>query len=373
MKELRGLRSRLFALLARSIAQRFLAWLSCALIFLSLGTSAAAILGLDAVVQLGLALAAFSALPVFLLWPPREGLLERGLRRLDEGSVFESLLEAPNGPARSLLRAMAAERSSALADIPPKKERMPRRTFLLLASAMLCLAAVETVSLIVAKRPLFVYAGPEGPIAGGRAEEGSFAGPDERRPDEVQPDEEGQEGIAGKNRPEAWDERSESGQAAAEGIAQSRRRQAEAEMETLPDTGSDGAARNGGSGALERNDKEAAIGESGGSGEISPSMEGGGKETSPRVADKRGRGFESSADTKIPSPIGDYRARFSRVYAGRTGKRFAASGRLELKELAEFERRFFASFALSADIAPPEDPYDALLKRRWRELRGQLE
>jgi hypothetical protein len=46
----------------------------------------------------------------------------------------------------------------------------------------------------------------------------------------------------------------------------------------------------------------------------------------------------------------------------------AASGELGLGELGEMQRRYFKSFSLAVEIAPSEDAYEALLKRRWREI-----
>jgi hypothetical protein len=143
MRRLKGLRSRLFRLLLRALLGRFLAWLSLSLILLSAGTAACAALSLGASAQAGLALAALSALPAFLLWPPEEGLLRRGLRRMDPGSVFEAYLEAPPGPARELLGALADHRSGKLAEEPIERARPSRGLVLLMAVAALSFAALQ--------------------------------------------------------------------------------------------------------------------------------------------------------------------------------------------------------------------------------------
>jgi len=177
MRELSGLRSRLRGLLARALARRFLTWLACAAILISLGAAAAMALGLGAAARLGLALAALSALPAFLLWPAPDGLLERGLRRFDEDSVFESFIEAPPGPARELLASLAAARSDALSGRP--RERIPRsrRLVLLLAAAAACFVSVEGASLLLHRPGILIDSGARGRRAGGREEEGSFGDP----------------------------------------------------------------------------------------------------------------------------------------------------------------------------------------------------
>jgi hypothetical protein len=74
----------------------------------------------------------------------------------------------------------------------------------------------------------------------------------------------------------------------------------------------------------------------------------------------------------VPSPLLDYRTRFASVFAERTGKRLTAGDKLELGELRDYERRYFDSFTLSSGIGPSEEPYAALLKRRWLDLREAL-
>lgn len=83
-----------------------------------------------------------------------------------------------------------------------------------------------------------------------------------------------------------------------------------------------------------------------------------------------GRGYEHTPDTKVPSPLLDYRARFEARYTERMGGRAAAGGRLGLGELRDFQRRYFESFTLKAEVGTADDPYVAQLKRRWAELKG---
>lgn len=368
MRSLGALRARLRGLLVAALLRRLAAWLACALILLSAGTAIAALLRLGAGAQLGLALAAISALPAFLLWPASELLLELGLRRMDEGSVFEAYLEAPPGPARELLGPMAAERAAALAVRPAERARMPHRLALLLAASAICLAVVEAGSLIVLKRPLLIYAGPPDDRGNERAEEGSFTGPGSEASFGESPEGESDDDDEARDAEEVGGSAIGEGSGGAEGLALRRRMPQPEEEVELPDSGDGAAARHAG-GAGGASGEEAADGAAASSG-----VPGSGPaDRGERAAGRMGRGFESSGDTRIPSPLLDYRARFSRVYAERTGKHFAASGALDLGELGRLQRMFFRSFAISADIAPGEDPYDALLKRRWRDLRRDLD
>jgi hypothetical protein len=170
----------------------------------------------------------------------------------------------------------------------------------------------------------------------------------------------------------------EAGPGGAEGRAASRRREA---MEDIPfpesamgeaagprlasrEGGEEAAGSGGPSGGEATEGRVPSKGEGAGS-------EGGGHAATAQAA-TRGRGYSPSADTGIPSPLVDYRARFARAYAERTGKRIAASGPLSLKELGEIRRLFFRSFSLALGADSAEDPLDALLRRRWRELRGDI-
>jgi hypothetical protein len=51
------------------------------------------------------------------------------------------------------------------------------------------------------------------------------------------------------------------------------------------------------------------------------------------------------------------------------GGNLRASGELGRAELREFERRYFSSFTLESGIAPREESYAALLRKRWAGLR----
>lgn len=90
----------------------------------------------------------------------------------------------------------------------------------------------------------------------------------------------------------------------------------------------------------------------------------------PTVPGRTGQGYEHTGDTKVPSPLLDYRSRFETRYSERTGGHLAASGRMGFGELRDFQRRYFESFTLKADVGLADDPYAAQLKRRWNELKG---
>jgi hypothetical protein len=87
------------------------------------------------------------------------------------------------------------------------------------------------------------------------------------------------------------------------------------------------------------------------------------------TSDRTGSGYEHTADTRVPSPLVDYRARLETRYTERTGRQVAASGHMGFGELRDFQRRYFDSFILRAEVGATEDPYVALLKQRWLEAK----
>ena len=369
---LAGLRTRLRRALAGEILGRLLSWLSSSVILLCAGTAAAAILGLGPETQAGLALAAVSALPLALLRPLAPAFLARALRGFDEGSVFESLLDSPPGPARELLRVEAERRSRSLqaeGGGDPRRvrrshspRRLPgpaRRRAILAAAAALSFAALQLGSLALRGRGLILYRGLEDIRPLSRAEEGRLdagaearAEAEEARRAGEKADDEGAglgEGGAG---PEPDGE---------PGLPASRRPRREEAAARLD--------------AGEEASPGAGLGPEAGEG-IPPGESG-------EVAGERGRGaadgrnregpaegYESTGATGVPSPLVDYRSRFFRALAERSGQRVAASGELAGGGIAELQRRYFRSFSLSIEVAPAEGAYEALLRRRWRELRG---
>jgi hypothetical protein len=348
--------------------RRAAAWLACSVIALSVGTATAAILHMPANAQLGMALAALSALPAFLLWPLPAGFPAERLRELDPDTVMEAFLEAPPGPARELLRSMTAERA---ATIPLRRERRKRSMAGLgglFAAAVAAAALLQVASLALTRRPLIVYGGPPPTGEGGRRIEDERFGPAPGLESEAPMGERRAEEASGSDAATDGGTNLEGGteDGRPEGLVAPRRR-SRAEEAFLPEQAADGeggrrASAEAGEGRAEAGEEE---------GEPVPGeAEQGGAETSSRgEAGRRGEGFEKTGDTRVPSPLLDYRSRFESVYTARMGKRITADERLGLGELRDYQLQYFRSFSLSSGIAAGEDPYEASLRRRWRELR----
>jgi len=365
--------------------RRIVAWAASAVILLVAGSLVAGWVGDARRVNLSLLLAVASSLPIFLLWPvPERRILDR-FRQLDEEMVFEAYLEAEVGPVRELLRSLAENRASALALATLPREPWTQGLRGLCLTALLVLGLGEGLSRLVRGRSL-VFA-PEPPVAASRGE---------RIEDQGFSDFATEDPAARRMRREQALERAESGGSSQEGArsyestgrgsASSRRApRGYDEPEEGPDSQASVPTKPG-----ERPPEASAGGErtsstpgetpggKGGKPGEGPAPTGrastsqpGGESTGLRATPGRtGQGYDHTGDTKVPSPLLDYRARFESRYAERTGKRLAASGRMGFGELREFQRRYFESFALQVDVGPGDDPYVSLLKKRWADVKG---
>jgi hypothetical protein len=324
-------------------------------------------------IRMGILIAAASALPAFVLWPPPGDAVRKRFRELDEGTVFEALLEAPEGPARDMLSRLAEEKTSGLAQRPrrPVREalRAMREIRPLIALALACLVIAEAGSLIAFRRPLSLLRGGEGVgAAGARIQEDEFspfAGEEaEARRLAEQERRSGEAGNPSAEEPG----RSGTGQQS-EGIAAPRRSRSGAAGKD-PGTGRSELARSGEGGAAAGQASQAE----GTPEQAARAQTGEGKAEARQASSpsRTGQGYEKTGDTRVPSPLLDYRSRFSAVFAERTGKRISAADELGLGALRDYERRYFGSFSIRAELGPSEDAYAALLKRRWRELKGSL-
>ncbi len=380
MKRLPGLAEALRPALALALLGRLAVWLALSLMalavagFLSLLATTRSWIGpqLALEIRLGALLISASVLPAFVLWPPPAGLLWKRLRQIDEDTVFEAYLEAPPGPGREVLSRLAEEKAATISYRRPilGLGAALGRAAPLLALALAALVLAEAGSLIAFSRPLALLYDPAARRGGGeRLQEDDFSqfageSAETRKLREAQR-------RAGENGGQDGEQvgaiRPDSGRAGGGSAAQRRARQG-GEFE-LPDLGPGGTTprpTEGGAGTAAQ--AEQAAGEPTGRMQAAPGKGG----PQPTALGKTGQGFEKTGDTRVPSPLLDYRSRFSTVFAERTGKRIQAADELGLGELRDYERRYFGSFALEADIGQAEDAYAALLKTRWRELRGGL-
>ncbi len=381
---LRPLKRELGRTLARVLLGRVLAWLAWMVMALVAAACLALLVPGIRAARFGALLVALSALPVFLLWPLPERRILNRFRQLDEEMVFEAFLEAKPGPVRELLRSRAGNRAAALAFTELPREAWTDGLARLGLATLLVLALGEGLSLLVKGRPLAFEPEPAaGASRGERIEEQGFsdfatedpAARRARREQALERAEQAEAGQAGVGRSESRGRSSASSRRAPrafdepgdlpEGPASPSTR-----AEALPQDGPAGgekaqsSATPGGKGRGRSEEGTSASVRAG-------TPRSGGEAESPRPSPGRsGQGYEHTGDTRVPSPLLDYRARFESRYAERTGQHLAASGRMSLGELRAFQRRYFESFALRVDVTPGDDPYVTLLKKRWADVKG---
>jgi hypothetical protein len=390
MRALRPLEKQLQRSLWFGVARRLIAWGACALIAMTLEGLLSHLLPLGRVLRLGINLVMFSFLPVFLLWPFDDKRLTKRLRTLDDGMTFEAFLEAAPGPAREVLRGLVVEKASSidLEEHPREPLLAGLRGFCGLAIASYILA--ELMSFLILGHSLALAPGqtPTGGIVA-RIEERGFSefateDPSARRLRREKALEQQEKGTAQGINPnlgkpkETADQialpetQSGTGKQSAppmtkasmkESLAK-RRHGDEAEGSAPGSSSSAGMPPPGGS------NRQAAREGQGTTPTASGDKAESGKNDAAPAPSRTGQGFEHTGDTKVPSPLLDYRSRFESSYAERTGQRVSASGRMGFGELRNYQRRYFDSFTLRADVGLVEDPYTALLKRRWTELMG---
>lgn len=380
---LRPLKRELGRTLARVLLGRVLTWLAWTVMALVAAACLALLVPGIRAARFGALLVALSALSVFLLWPLPERRILKRFRQLDEEMVFEAFLEAKPGPVRELLRSRAGNRAAALAFTELPREIWAAGLGRLGLATLLVLGLGEGLSLLVKGRPLAFEPEPvAGASRGDRIEEQGFsdfatedpAARRARRERALERAEQAEAGQAGVGRSESGGRSSASSRRAPrafdepgdlpEGPAS-----ASTQAEALSQGGPTGSAQTpspatpGGKGDARNEEGTSA---SSGTETSRP----GGAEGPRSSPGRSGQGYEHTGDTRVPSPLLDYRARFESRYAERTGQHLAASGRMSLGELRAFQRRYFESFALRVDVAPGDDPYVTLLKKRWADVKG---
>lgn len=383
----RPLRGLLWRFLRRELLRRLLLWGGCALTAMTVGGAVSRLMEEPHVLRLATSMVIVSCLPLFLLWPLSEQRFLVRLRRLDDEMVFEALLEAQPGPIRELLRQRADQHAAALAlDEPPHDPLLAGIRGVLAALVIGPLLAEACSLLIFSQSIVLPSAAAASQERGRRLEEPSFSefateDPVLRR--SRQREAERRNAVPGENprlgspdvRPNASRNAmrgahaqggTTQGEDAASREAIAKRKQGELEEDAPPTGATSPQGPTPGEGHRTEGDTAEAP-RTARLPERAPSQ---GPQGQPALPGRTGQGYEHTGDTKVPSPLRDYRAQFEARFAERTGRRLAASPRMRLGDLRDFQRHYFETFTLRAEIGPADDPYLAQLKRRWAERKG---
>jgi len=316
----------------------------------------------------GLIFALLSLSPLVFAWPLPTAFLRSGLRRIDPETEIEALLEAPRGPAKTLLLARAASRAMTIKHEAPPREypfkglgRLGIVTLAMTVTLQILAFALTGEALIPGNAPRLERQGSGLRIEGAPLSDGEAPEKADLRNQRDSVESGGVEGSAPQNRrkpdstapgiglspfsrpsrgqdenrsPDSRERRENEQEKPASG-------QSEAQEEDSRDSGDDGISKEG-----------------------SPDSDRSGSPSS------QAKGYERSGATGIPSPLLDYRARFFKILGERSTGRESAGDELALGELREYEKRYFDSFDLPSGIEAREEAYAAQLKRRWKELGG---
>ncbi len=364
-----GLEARLRKAIAISTAGRIVPWAAVSLIAWSIANLLFMLFSPPATAVTGLALFLASILPAFAFWPVPDDLLRKTLREADENSVFEALLEPVKGPALELLVRRAVDLDGGLPFRQAPRRPLFRFSGKLAALALFAFACLELVSLLVLRRPAFIYPGPPPALASGlRIDDPSFPAPGQ-----------GDGAVAApKETPARPDPTSADFQA-----LRAKRAESQAETDIYSAAGNAGTAMEKGQAAAAPERREPPASPSSPQDGHSPAAPSAGKkgeahnlsggdrgEPGKAEGNPNSRGFAGSAGSLPPSPLVDYRARIFLALTASGGKDVRAGEGLDLAKLRNYERRFFGSFALPLGAGPREDAWSLLVKRRWREGAG---
>jgi hypothetical protein len=349
-------------------------------------------------------LALLSFLPAFIFLPAGKGsILLDELRTVDADTGIEAFLETGEGAGAAA--GLLARRALRLdADIDPGKGRL-RRAFCgllpLIGAAFLALALFESVSIALDRGPALGYRPPSAaPGSGLRTEEletireGDNYDLTLRSQDEAEPAEAPAVTEApGKGSPRSREEaveraiRAEEAEGSGAEPGELGSPSAGSKLESpdaddrIPGAGPGTMMSREGPTSPRGGDSSAAGGSSpaekgeraGGASQGRAGTTAAGKDESRKDAGlNRAGGYEGSAGPLSQSPLLDYRSRlFSALAQGGAGGDFAIGRKTDAAELREFERRFFDSFRLDSGLAPREDAYSMMLKRRWMAGGGE--
>ncbi len=323
-----------------------------------------------------------------LVWPLAWEETRKDLRLADPDSLFEALLEAPAGSVRDIVKkrfvafsenpeTLRSGRRDIFAARQSRVRRLLSREF---ALTLLIVFTVQLTGIVRLGHPLWGEAGvPLTSVAGGR------------RNTQAEPASPGAAPLDPASAERAFpNDRT--------GMDRSRSDRFSADDEIQNRVGAD-AQRDGRAGdaaprkpelTLPSRGEERLRGNDGGDDGVKSPMpaenpSSGGKDREPGARDntaqapgtadevRRGRGWEKTPDTRIPSPIVEYRSWMEKVFARHSGRTAAAIGGLRAGEIDSFERTLFESFRVPPGIQREEDPYALLLKNRWLNGKESLQ
>jgi hypothetical protein len=385
MKMLSPLVRILMRTLGTQLLRRGIAWTACAVISLVLGGLLSRFLIHGRTFLLGLELTVVDLLPAFLFWPFSRRCLKDRLRSLDEETVFEAYLEAGPGPARNLLRKMAEEKAAALPFVSLPRETRIGGLSGLLTVALASLLLGEGVSFLLSGHALSLSPETAERVSrGDRLEESVYPTFSKEDPASRQRRREpiSAEGIwksrVGEDPDLGLREESVDPQAVSRGgLSPEQAKQAGTDTSAQDAAGERRQERRSGEDAADGSRASQAPREASRPSRKPAEPEVTSPTTFPNAAQnptstnlspmpgQTGTGYEHTFDTRVPSPLVNYRSQFESRFEARTGNHIAATEKLGLGELRDYQRRIFDSFLLRADLDAGEDPYVALLKQRW--------
>jgi len=351
----RGFRAELF--------RRSLLWICLSTAALSSWTAVCIVLSLPRDWQIASFLIAGSLLPALLFWPFDRIIFLGPLREADVDSIVESWLEA-EGPARDVLaeRLPAVERNLAAAHRGPRSRVSGLARPALVA--LICLATLQALSFAMLARPVLVW---EGPAA--RADSGlRLAAEDEAARRAATGS-----AMTASPRTSTADEGTtaqDARRAAAIRDIESRKMNPRDIGAEIPNSGAEPLPEEGAP-AQTPGAESPKPASSSGRGTTGKPDSGSGAPSSPphdQAGDKGITGFEGSGASGLPSPLIDYQTRLFKLLSSGGGRDARASGDLGTIPFAELQRRWFSSFELETGIGPRDDPWTALLRRRWADI-----
>lgn len=362
----------LLARLGREILRRFLLWLALASSAWFLSSAVFMLAAPPEALPTAILLALLSLMPAFLFLPGKGGFLLEALRAEDRNSTFEAFLETRGmeSPEAVLIARKALEADRALPQAAKTGRAAVRGLLPFFLAAALSLAMFETASLIVLKRPSLAYRPPEEARGSGmRMEEKSLYYEDQGTKPPPPPEDSEKGGKKAEGQAETGLSPAFLREDHVERSMRAEKADAIAEIPAEEDGEGVGRPPDAVSGGKKGEERPAGEGRGSEAGEAGGEEEG---EEGARKGPPSSRGYEGSSSSPAPSPLLDYRARlFSALTESGNARDFSSGTEMDATRLEDYERAFFLSFSIDAGLAPREDAYSMMIKRRWAEAGGR--